>query len=426
MENGVKAGTGKGLVKSYSRRSSQLVAVDPQALPTTGDRRQGPRRHEPALVPEAIAESSRARDGSSESDDDLLHSSNTKDDMGDNGEKDGTSGMAPTILRNLYFLDAKAFQQVSCYDNACYRELLSNLSVVAQVRSDMLNLTADFQDLKRAHTMAFDLDAAVLLVKLTLIVHSVSLTNPILQDYFLVAPPGNDCSNNAGGDGTNTSSGSSCPLDLKDPKLFQGANFPALRVLRSQLRATSAHYMQVLRCLGVSHTALGSRSAQVDAIAHAQSTLYANCRVELHFHAFWATLLLRAIPAQLQVFRDYGMVALDVQTLFAHLLTSYRMPQNAVTLSDQRADDDMEKESVEESRGDDNQFFPAVTTWESLTQQHIERMSFEQFLAFLNAHSAQSGKSLTNAFYADFVAGMSPLLVDYLKQHGALLEGWRF
>lgn len=152
----------------------------------------------------------------------------------------------------------------------------------------------------------------------------------------------------------------------------------------------------------------------------AEVILQSNSEIELAFHMFWTKLILFAIPEHLLHFKDYGCIACDIQSVLAQLLTINSNTMNfAVTASSWRP--------FMTPGGTFPWTGPSSTPRiDGLSRENIRQMGFEDFLSFYNDHTAQAGRSLLHIFYADFFAGLSPVLLDLLRRHGVLLERWRF
>lgn len=196
-------------------------------------------------------------------------------------------------------------------------------------------------------------------------------------------------------------------LDLKDPRIFQCANFDALRHLRVAVQRISREYVD---------------AAQVaDSDDAAAVTLRTNCQVELAFNTFWTELVLRALPEHIQYYHEYGAMSCDMQSVIAHLLTSNRTSIGHESISPTGYAARRPSSSAQGAS-----WLPQNQQMEVLSREGIERMDFEDFLSFYNDHTGQAGKSLFHAFYADFLAGLSPAFMDLLKKHGQLLDKWQF
>lgn len=228
-------------------------------------------------------------------------------------------------------------------------------------------------------------------------------------------------------------------LDLKDYRLFQAANLDAMRHLLASIQQTMQTYHQLLEHLTTSHTSdlnsnyergplkdvpsamsFSRTSDDIDRVdwdLHLSALiLHANCQLECHFHAFWSELFLQALPASLQHYCDYGVIAVDMQALLAHLLTANGA---AIGHSQNSSPPGFAARRVTAPLSPSPQ-------WEVLAREDIDKLSFEDFLSFYNEHTGQAGRSLHHALYADLLTGVSPAFVELIQRHGDWLENWQF
>jgi hypothetical protein len=190
-------------------------------------------------------------------------------------------------------------------------------------------------------------------------------------------------------------------LNLRDPRLFQGANFDALRTLLISIKHATSQYVIITTSLQAQPAA----DEYSEVLANA--TLRTNCQVELAFHQFWTQFVLKALPAHIQLYADYHTISCDMQSVIAQLLTC-----NSASLGQSHG---------QAAQPVGSPYWTTEASSEGVGEQ-AECMEFEDFLSYFNDHTSHAGRSLAHAFYADFLAGLSPVFLDLLKRHGQLLE----
>eukprot|EP01039_Chlorochromonas_danica_P000363 gene363-392_t len=265
--------------------------------------------------------------------------------------------------KHLYFIDARSYHLA---------------------RADLLNQTADLPSIdKREKVIAFDLDAGL-----------------VIESFLSLDSNGESTEN--------------CNnlFDLHDYRLFQSAHFDALRQLQNTLQQAIYRYSCERQRLEERYR-YDMKALNEFNERQAEVILQSNSEIELAFHMFWTKLILFALPEHLLHFKEYGCIGCDIQSVLAQLLT---INSNTMNFA-------MTTASLSSWR-------PIMTTStprvDGLSRENIRQMGFEDFLSFYNDHTAQAGRSLLHIFYADFFAGLSPVLLDLLRRHGVLLERWKF
>lgn len=244
-------------------------------------------------------------------------------------------------------------------------------------------------------------------------------------------------------------------LDLQSTSLFQKASFPAYRQLIQSIHQHTNDYFTKVRLLEDQRRQLSqlppSSTATnpllgIDSITDQiyEWTIYYNSLTEICFHRYWLDLIVGSIPRVISYYQEARVLSLDIQTLYADLLIKHEQVLNGHLLEEYLKKYQYKlMQNTMTHEGDKHSSIPfsllhSLSTSSStksmssqvrnqLYYQLICSMEFEDFLAFYNDLTAtSSSSSLSLTFYADFLAGLSPLFLQLLHTHSEILLHQRY
>ncbi len=144
-----------------------------------------------------------------------------------------------------------------------------------------------------------------------------------------------------------------------------------------------------------------------------------NCAIEIAFNSLWVDLILAPLPGCIQYFSETQIISCNMQQVLSDLLCRHQINgESSARASGARG---MHNSVTESDR-------------KTLHKEDLLKLNFDQFLAEFNHETIRStfitpGKrnhSFAHSFYANYLAGLSPTFVEFLKRHGDLIDEWKF
>ncbi|RYH29957.1 hypothetical protein EON65_06745 [archaeon] len=301
---------------------------------------------------------------------------------------------------------------VSSADNSVYEAngntlYLLDARVYHLLKSELINQQAEpMNPSLLSSVVAFDLDS-----------------NTVVESFLT------NSSTNSTGTGTgHTSQNQSsrqevCPnsqitLDLADYKLYQCANFEALRQLISSIAIISTTFTKESSELHLCSSLHNAEEEEAYYVKLASITIRTNTEVEYSLKNFWQEILMQALPLHVYTLSECNVLLCDIQSILGKLLSNY---MSNPYQTNEHGHSNLHQASSPYGAMTSPHSLPASALYDSILS-----MKFDEFLSFYNEHTASSGKSLIHAFYAEFLAGMSPVFLALLKKHSRLVKNWKF
>lgn len=198
-------------------------------------------------------------------------------------------------------------------------------------------------------------------------------------------------------------------LDIRNYRLYLSANFDALRSLHKSVTRLTTSFFSDMHDIEFHQRHNHEQDTHQRARTICATVVVNNCVIERKFHRFWMNLILHAVPENIQYYPSVHVIGCDMQNLLSLLLTSNRCS--------------LDKSTDAEGMGSSKHSTVQIA---GFSLKELQHMSFPDFLNFYNDHTATAGLSLYHAFFAEFLAGLAPPFIDFLKRHAVILEKHAF
>ncbi len=200
--------------------------------------------------------------------------------------------------------------------------------------------------------------------------------------------------------------------DLRQRRLYDNSS-PVLARLYNQIEAAT-------KAFEADHQLLLSTlpTQRMVALLPILIILY-NCAIEIAFNSLWVDLILAPLPGCIQYFSETHIISCNMQQVLSDLLCRHQTNSESSAFANG-------------ARGMYNSMMESDR--KTLHKEDLLKLNFDQFLAEFNHETIRStlispGKrnhSFAHSFYANYLAGLSPTFVEFLKRHGDLIDEWKF